>query len=166
VIAEIQQRSDTTFRMFDFGRKRELHVARAIAVADAGPAGVALKPKRLTDERTLLASNPHFAFERIVLAPGAALSLEAERETWLLVESGSARTGKLGVAIGDAIFAQSDRVNIQAGRDGMACLVAYTSVGGSVPQRLAEPGAADAGGPDEMQATFLNHTNGHVGALL
>ena len=28
VIAEIQQRSDATFRMFDFGRKRELHVAR------------------------------------------------------------------------------------------------------------------------------------------
>jgi len=53
VIAEIQQRSDATFRMFDFGRKRDLHVARAIAVADAGPAGVVLKPKRLTDERTI-----------------------------------------------------------------------------------------------------------------
>ena len=39
VIAEIQQRSDATFRMFDFGRKRELHVANAVAVAAAGPAG-------------------------------------------------------------------------------------------------------------------------------
>ena len=28
VIAEIQQRSDATFRMFDFGRKRELHIER------------------------------------------------------------------------------------------------------------------------------------------
>ena len=72
VIAEIQQRSDATFRMFDFGRKRDLQVARAVAVADAGPADVGLKPKRLTDEQTLLASNPHFAFERIVLAPGSA----------------------------------------------------------------------------------------------
>ena len=115
VIAEVQQRSDATFRMFDFGRKRELHIARAIAVADAGPAGIALKPKRLTDERTLLASSAHFAFERIVLAPGAALSLEAERETWLLVVSGSARAGKFGVAIGDVIFAQSDRIDLQAG---------------------------------------------------
>ena len=33
VIAEIQQRSDTTFRLFDYGRKRELHVERAVAVA-------------------------------------------------------------------------------------------------------------------------------------
>ena len=38
VIAEIQQRSDATFRLFDFGRGRELHVDNAIAVADAGPA--------------------------------------------------------------------------------------------------------------------------------
>ena len=38
VIAEIQQRSDATFRLFDHGRQRELHIERAIAVADAGPA--------------------------------------------------------------------------------------------------------------------------------
>ena len=60
VVAEIQQRSDATFRMFDFGRKRELHVADAIAVAASVPANVRAKPKRLTDERTLLASDPHF----------------------------------------------------------------------------------------------------------
>ena len=38
VIAELQQRSDTTFRLFDHGRNRELHVESAILVADAGPA--------------------------------------------------------------------------------------------------------------------------------
>jgi mannose-6-phosphate isomerase len=57
VIAEIQQRSDATFRMFDFGRKRDLHIANAIAAANAGPADVGLKARRLTDERTLLVSN-------------------------------------------------------------------------------------------------------------
>ena len=36
VIAELQQRSDTTFRLFDYGRKRELHIEKAIAVADTG----------------------------------------------------------------------------------------------------------------------------------
>ena len=40
VIAEIQQRSDATFRLFDHGRGRELHIENAIAVADAGPAGI------------------------------------------------------------------------------------------------------------------------------
>src|SRR3954451_20211933 len=38
VLAEIQQRSDTTFRLFDYGRQRELHEENAIAVSEAGPA--------------------------------------------------------------------------------------------------------------------------------
>jgi mannose-6-phosphate isomerase len=38
VIAESQHRSDATFRMFDYGRKRELHVDSAIAVATTRPA--------------------------------------------------------------------------------------------------------------------------------
>ena len=73
VIAEIQQRSDATFRLFDHGRQRELHIESAIAVADAGPAHFQMRPNRLTDERTLLVSNPHFVFERIDLAPNSSL---------------------------------------------------------------------------------------------
>src|SRR5258705_13081748 len=53
VIAEIQQRSDATFRLFDHGRQRELHIERAIAVADAGPARGRARQNRLSDERTL-----------------------------------------------------------------------------------------------------------------
>ena len=37
IIAEIQQRSDTTYRIFDYGRERELHIESAIAVANTGP---------------------------------------------------------------------------------------------------------------------------------
>jgi mannose-6-phosphate isomerase len=147
VIAEIQQRSDATFRMFDFGRKRDLHVANAVAAANAGPADVGLKSRRLTDERTLLVSNPHFVLERIDLPPGSATRLEADRETWLLVVSGSARVGKFDVATGDAVFAQSDNVDLRAGVQGMASLVAYMGVGGLIPRLLqgpAQPNVADA----------------------
>ncbi len=155
VIAEIQQRSDATFRMFDFGRKRDLHIADAVAVADAGPADSSAKPKRLTDERTLLVSNPHFVLERIELAPGSAIRLEADRETWLLVVSGSARAGRFDIATGNAVFAQSDIVDISAGAQGMASLVAYTGVGGPVPRLLqgpAQPSVADAAPLEGRQA--------------
>ena len=134
VIAEIQQRSDATFRLFDHGRGRELHIENALAVANAGPADIRVTPTRLTDTRTLLVSNPHFMFERIDLAPNSAWCLEAEHETWLLVIGGSARAGTLDVTTGDAIFAQSDRVNIRAGGNGLAALVAYT--GRLVPNLL------------------------------
>jgi mannose-6-phosphate isomerase len=135
VIAEIQQRSDATFRLFDHGRGRELHIENAIAVSDAGPSGLGVPPNRLTETRMLLTSNPYFTFERIDISPGSAWRMAAERETWLVVIGGSARAGSFDLAIGDAIFAESDRVDIRAGEAGMAGLVAYT--GGFVPELLA-----------------------------
>jgi mannose-6-phosphate isomerase len=162
VIAEIQQRSDATFRMFDFGRKRDLHIADAVAVADAGPADGSMKPKRLTDERTLLVSNPHFVLERIELPPSSAIRLEADRETWLLVVRGSARAGRFDIAAGDAVFAQSDNVDIRAGAQGMASLVAYTGVGGPVPRLLQGPTQASVADAAPLQggqaATSHLHT--------
>ena len=134
VIAEIQQRSDATFRLFDHGRGRELHIDNALAVANAGPADFGVTPTRLSDTRTLLVSNSHFTFERIELAPNSTWCLEAEHETWLLVVSGSAHAGPLDVTTGDAVFAQSDRINIRAGSDGFAGLIAYT--GRMAPQLL------------------------------
>ena len=152
VIAELQQRSDTTFRLFDYGRKRELHVENAIVVADTGPAGFQVQPDQLTAERRLFVSSPHFVIERIDLAPNSHWCLEAERETWLLVLGGGAIAGAFGVAVGDAFFAQSDRVDIHPGAIGMVGLVAYTG-GGPVPhllQRLAQPGAINVGRPPEI----------------
>ncbi len=134
VIAEIQQRSDATFRLFDYGRGRELHVDDALATSNAGPADCRDTVTRLTDARTLLISNSHFTLERIDLTQNSAWSVEAKHETWLLVIGGSGRAGSFEVTTGDAIFAQSDRVDILAGRDGLAGLVAYT--GGVIPQML------------------------------
>jgi len=134
VIAEIQQRSDATFRLFDHGRGRELHIDNAIAVADAGPADAYAAPSRLTDYRTILTSNDYFTFEKIDLAPHSAWCLEAKRESWLLVISGSARAGPFDVAMGDAVFAQADTVDIRASRAGLSGLLAYA--GGLVPELL------------------------------
>ncbi len=154
VIAEIQQRSDATFRLFDHGRQRELHIESAIAVADAGPAHFEVRPNRLTGERTLLVSDAHFVLERIDLAPDAAWSLEGKRETWLLVLRGDAVAGSFAVATADAVFAQSDRVDIHAGKSGMVGLAAYTGIG-PVPhllRRLTRSGSPEARRPWEVQA--------------
>ena len=155
VIAELQQRSDTTFRLFDYGRKRELHVENAIAAADAGPASFQVQPRQLTVERKLFVSSPQFVFERIDLASNSDWCLEAERETWLLVIAGGAIAGSYDVATGDALFAQSDRVDIHPGAAGMVGLVAYTG-GGPLPhllQRLTESGSINARQPRRVPVT-------------
>ena len=153
VIAELQQRSDTTFRLFDHGRNRELHTENAILVADAGPADFQAQPNQLSAERRLLVSSPQFAFERIDLAPNSSWCLEAERETWLLVLSGSANAGSFDIVTGDALFAQADRIDIHPGAVGMVGLAAYTG-SGPLPQllqHLTEPGSIDVEQPREIK---------------
>jgi mannose-6-phosphate isomerase len=125
VLAEIQQRSDATFRLFDYGRLRELHADSAVAVSDAGPAPTQASPQRLSAVRTALIANPHFVLERTDLPTNSNWALNAIRETWLLVIEGSARVGPINASVGDAVFAEADRADIEVGPAGMSCLIAY-----------------------------------------
>jgi mannose-6-phosphate isomerase len=125
VLAEIQQRSDTTFRLFDYGRQRELHEDSAVAVSDAGPAPARPGPQRLTAARTALVASSHFVLERIDLPANSNWALNADRETWILAIDGDARIGPITASAGDAIFAMADRGGIEVGPAGMSGLIAY-----------------------------------------
>jgi mannose-6-phosphate isomerase len=125
VLAEIQQHSDATFRLFDYGRQRELHIDNAVAVATAGPRETQSPPERLSDARTALAVNSYFALEQIDLAPGSVWMLDAPRETWLLAIEGHAQLGSTRLSLGDAAFLQADRADIEVGADGLKALLAY-----------------------------------------
>jgi len=125
VLAEIQQRSDTTFRLFDYGRQRELHEESAVAVSDAGPLQAQSGPRRLTAARTALVASAHFVIERIDLPANSHWSLDADRETWILAIEGRARIGLTNMSVGDAVFIEGERCGIEVGPDGMSCLMAY-----------------------------------------
>ncbi|QCI67427.1 class I mannose-6-phosphate isomerase [Phreatobacter stygius] len=126
VLAEIQQRSDATFRLFDHGRVRELHVDNAVAAAFAGPAAESQPAaKRLTDARTLLVASPYFVLERIDFAPKSNWDIAAGQETWLLVLEGHAQVGPMNAFVGEAIFLEAETTSIQVGGDGLRALLAY-----------------------------------------
>jgi len=125
VLAEIQQRSDATFRLFDYGRQRELHEDSAVAVSDAGPVRIQCPPRHLTAARTVLIANPHFVLERIDLPANSIWALNADQETWILVIKGHARIGLTNTTVGDAMFVEADRAGIEVGPDGMSGLIAY-----------------------------------------
>lgn len=146
VIAEIQQRSNTTFRLFDPGRDRELHLDQAIEVARADLAPEQPRPVRLDGERTLLVSNTHFVLERLDLSGGSNRSLRADQETWLLVVAGGGHAGSFEVGVGSVVFATSDQIPLKASAGGMACIVAYTGIGQPAAQLLhkgAQPGTTE-----------------------
>ena len=125
VLAEIQQHSDATFRLFDYGRPRALHEDEAVAVADATPAPAQPGPRRLTAARTALIASPHFVLERVVLPANSSWALDAKRETWIMVIDGDARIGPINASVGDVVYADADRAGIEAGPAGISGLIAY-----------------------------------------
>ncbi|HTB79856.1 MAG TPA: type I phosphomannose isomerase catalytic subunit [Opitutaceae bacterium] len=99
LILEIQQNSDTTYRVFDWGRMgldgkpRTLHVAqslRSILWDDAGPALVRAAPTA-----GVIAECPEFLIRRLPLAAGEKFSIAAGEQPRLLsVVAGSLRVAK------------------------------------------------------------------------
>ena len=64
-LCEIQQHSDVTFRLYDYGRPRGLHLEEALAVADFGCHPGPASPVELGDGRRLLIECPYFRTESI-----------------------------------------------------------------------------------------------------
>ena len=146
VLAEIQQRSDATFRLFDYGRQRELHEDAGVAVAHPWPLPKADRPIHLTAERTILVASRHFILERAELPAGSSWALIAEAETWMLVLDGHAAIGLAAASRGEAIFVAGGRTSIEVGSGGLSVLIAYPASRpvDSLLQRLGErPGYVD-----------------------
>lgn len=66
VILEIQQNSDTTYRLYDYGRPRELHLERGLEVLKLKTDAGKVTPKEIAGGEQLIAV-PHFTVERYVL---------------------------------------------------------------------------------------------------
>ncbi|WP_343518701.1 class I mannose-6-phosphate isomerase [Sphingomonas sp.] len=63
-LIEVQQNSETTYRLYDYGRPRELHLEDGVAVADARPFVAAPMPGEVAPGRTILVEGPKFVLER------------------------------------------------------------------------------------------------------
>jgi mannose-6-phosphate isomerase len=139
VIAEIQQRSDATFRLFDYGRERELHAADAVAVALTEPADFMFKQVHMTPERTQVVSCPYFSMERFDLPPYSSWRVRTDVETWMLVVSGEALAGLFSIGPGEAAFVKSASFDFRVGASGLTALAAYAGPG-PVPELLVRTG--------------------------
>ncbi len=63
-VIEVQQNSDTTYRLFDYGRPRELHLDDGVAVADLNPYVAPPQPGEVAPGRKILVEGPKFVLER------------------------------------------------------------------------------------------------------
>jgi mannose-6-phosphate isomerase len=82
-LVEIQQNVDLTYRLYDYGRDRELQVEAAVAAARPEP--FAPSPAREAGPgREILCEGGAFVVERWTRAAGGRLAGEVERPVWLI----------------------------------------------------------------------------------
>lgn len=91
-LVEIQQNVDLTYRLYDYGRPRKLHLDEAIGVANGGQWKAPSKPRAIHPGRAILAEGRKFVLERwgdvhCNLAPAD------RRPLWLIPIAGGGRIG-------------------------------------------------------------------------
>jgi mannose-6-phosphate isomerase len=87
VLCEIQQHSDVTYRLWDYGRPREIHVDKAVPISDLGVHPGAARPEPLGNGRDLLVRSRHFVTESVRLDPLATYTPTAEScQLWTCLE--------------------------------------------------------------------------------
>ncbi len=93
VLCEIQQNSDVTYRLWDYGRPREIHVDKAVPISDLTVHPGASKPVPKGNGRAELVRSKHFVTEAVDLETGESCTPAAERcQIWICLE-GRAQIG-------------------------------------------------------------------------
>lgn len=100
-LLEFQQNSDVTYRLFDYGRPRDLHLDAAAAVANRGSFPDALHQRVSNDADRILVDGPQFT---LVHSRNDRLQ---DRRRWVLPLDGTARCGKESATRGDCLLLEA-----------------------------------------------------------
>ncbi len=95
VVLETQQYSDTTYRLYDYGRPRELHLKDGLAVTKAQTRSGLVAPME-QDGFTRLIRSPYFVVDRFWTAAGSSKELGFQGRMQILValhDGAAVRTG-------------------------------------------------------------------------
>lgn len=86
-LVEVQQNVDLTYRLYDYGRPRELHLKDGIAVSNPVPYVAPYIPQEIAPGRRILADGPAFVLERWS-RPGTGRLSAGSRPVWLVPLTG------------------------------------------------------------------------------
>ena len=90
VLLETQQTCDITFRMYDYGRPRELHVEQALKVMRAGTDAGKVAAREMNGF-TRLIEQKYFTVDRYDVAAGDATTMDGGVPTCLVALRGTAQ---------------------------------------------------------------------------
>jgi mannose-6-phosphate isomerase len=105
-VCEIQELSDVTYRLYDYGRPRELHLDKGLAVSKLEPANTRATPVPLAEGRQLLVDCSHFRTERLTVEGSATCAGGAKNSVYVALE-GEGTIADLPFRAGDAFEASA-----------------------------------------------------------
>lgn len=104
-LVEVQQNSDMTYRLYDYGRPRELHLDAGIAVANGMPYPRLLHCAVPTSGAISLVDGPHFRLDRLDGMPDAETAARYEGALLVIPLDGEAEVGCQLVRAGECALA-------------------------------------------------------------
>ena len=101
-LLEFQQNSEVTYRLYDYGRPRELHLDDGVAVSRPEPYPDELAQHLSDDAERMLVDGPHFTLihtKRDVLQ---------DRERWVMPLDGTVRSGADAAGAGECLLVKAE----------------------------------------------------------
>lgn len=138
LLAEVQENSNVTYRVYDYGRKdknglqRELHVEKALSVMRFDAAPAVRQRQRIVQyrpgiARELIGRCRYFQVERLQISERCALPRSQDTFCTLLITAGegvlAAEGSRLAVRKGDTVFAPAGQGALQIEGDLEALLI-------------------------------------------
>lgn len=109
-LIEVQQNADITYRLYDYGRPRELHLDKGVAVSDAKPYDD-IRYGNLSDtDYKQIVSGPYFDLH-YCQGSDAAKALMNGKDSWIIPIDGDVRVGDTVAQVGDCNYAKLDDYN-------------------------------------------------------
>lgn len=124
-LIEIQQNVDLTYRLYDYGRPRALHVDAGMDAADPAPYLAPFSPYDLAPGRRILADGPAFVLERWTGSVDGLL--ESPRPLWVVPIAGTGLIDGQALEPGSSWLVEGGaELAVAAGSD---LLIAYPGAG-------------------------------------
>jgi mannose-6-phosphate isomerase len=125
-ICEIQENSDITYRLYDYGRPRELHLDRGATVSCLGPHPYHAEAKTLAPGREELLACDYFRIEK--LKPSAPLRITGSPYYLLLIcLSGEGRLNGNSCQAGEAFLLPANSGDFVLNAPGSEWILTYTA---------------------------------------
>ncbi|NNC72461.1 MAG: class I mannose-6-phosphate isomerase, partial [Sphingomonadaceae bacterium] len=106
-LVEIQQNIDLTYRLYDYGRPRELHLDAAIAVARPGPWSAPNARREVKAGRAILAEGRKFVVEHWEGTQAGQLLPPDDRPIWIVPLAGAGSIDGQALMPGDVWIADT-----------------------------------------------------------